>query len=371
MVGPPSRAAGRWRARQPPRRSTGRGRLSRIVALGLALAACGDAAGPDPGSVDRPADIPFSPALLLSHIAVLADDSLCGRAAGTPYERHAALYVRDQFAGGGLEPGAPDFLDVFALGPVPTLVDGTTPVACADSDVTVSQNVLGVLPGAGPLATEWVVLGAHYDHVGWEVLGGQVAVFNGADDNASGTAVLIEAARLLHGWVVAHEALAGNRRSILFAAFGAEEVGLVGSSSYASGAGVPTDSVVAMVNLDMVGLLRDNTLTVQGSLTAPEWPALLAAANDDSLQLLYTDDFLSRSDQYPFIQRDIPAVHLFTGLHPDYHTPNDDVSLVNPVGLATVGELALAIVWELATRPARLGEGATMIRGLAAGGGGS
>ncbi len=360
--------------RSAPSAEPGRGRQVPRLLAGLvlvALAACGDATGPDPEAVDRPADIPFSPALLLSHIAVLADDSLCGRAAGTPYERHAALYVRDQFVGAGLEPGALDFLDVFALGPVPARVDGTTPVACADSDVTASQNVLGVLPGAGALATQWIVLGAHYDHVGWDVLSGQVAVFNGADDNASGTAVLIETARLLRRWVLAHEALAANRRSILFAAFGAEEAGLVGSSRYASGVGLPMDSVVAMVNLDMVGLLRDNTLTVQGTLTAPEWPGLLAAANDDALQLLFTDDFLNRSDQYPFIQRGIPAVHLFTGLHPDYHTPNDDVSLVNRDGLATVGELALAIVWELATLPGRLGGSATATPGLAEGEGGS
>jgi Zn-dependent M28 family amino/carboxypeptidase len=225
--------------------------------------------------------------------------------------------------------------------------------------------VLGALPGAGALATQWIVVGAHYDHLGWQVLNGQVAVFNGADDNASGTAVVLEAARLLSRWIAAHETLTTSRRSMLFAAFGAEELGLLGSSAYAAGVGLPLDSVVAMVNLDMVGRLRDHTLTVQGTLTAPEWPALLAAANTDSLVLLYADDFLGASDQYPFIQRGIPAIHLFTGLHPDYHTPSDDVDGLNTTGLATIGRLALAIVWDLATRPVPPGRSAAGIGGLA------
>jgi hypothetical protein len=332
------------------------------------VAACGEATGPDPEDVDRPADIVFSPAQLRAQVAVLADDSLCGRAAGTPYERRAALYVSGQFAASGLEPAAPDFLDPFPLGPLPPLVDGT-PVGCADSDVTVSQNVLGALPGAGALATQWIVLGAHYDHLGWQWLNGEVMVFNGADDNASGTAVVLEAARMLPRWVAAHQALAANRRSILFAAFGAEELGLIGSSSFAAGVGLPMDSVVAMVNLDMVGWLYDNTLTVQGTLTAPEWPGMLAAANADGLTLAYTDTFLGASDQYPFIQRGIPAIHLFTGLHPEYHTPDDDVDGLNTEGLATVSELAVTVVWDLATRPVPPGRAAGT-GGLANGGGG-
>jgi hypothetical protein len=333
------------------------------VVIGAAAVACGDASGPGDG--DLPADIVFTPGLLRAHVAVLADDSLCGRAAGTPYERRAALYVSGRFAAFGLEPGAPDFLAPFPLGATAPRADGSTPVACADSDVTVSQNVLGALPGAGPLAAQWIMLGAHYDHVGWQVQSGQVAVFNGADDNASGTAVVLETARLLSQWVAAHAATAGNRRSILFAAFGAEELGLVGSSSYAAGVGVPLDSLVAMVNLDMVGRLRDNTLTVQGTLTAPEWPAMLSAANADGLVFLFTDDYLGASDQYPFIQRGIPAVHLFTGLHPDYHTPRDDVGLLNTEGMATVSRLAVTVLWDLATRAVPPGRAGAVAGGLA------
>jgi hypothetical protein len=348
--------------------------IARIAAVGLVafLVSCGESTGPDPEQVDRPGDIVFSPAAVRAHVAVLADDSLCGRAAGTPYERRAAIYVRDQFTRSGLEAGAPDYFDVFPLGLVP-LRNAASPVAtvCHDSAVSLSQNVLGVLQGAGALATQWVVLGAHYDHLGWEVVNGQTVVFNGADDNASGTAVLLETARLLHRWAVSHAALAGNHRSILFAAFGAEEEGLIGSSNLASEAGTPMDSVVAMVNLDMVGRLRGNTLMVEGTGTAPEWPELLAAANADGLAFQFIDDYVNRNDQYPFILRGIPAIHLFTGLHPDYHTPNDDLGLVNAPGLATVGELALAVIWDLATRPARPGGSAPAFRGLADGDRGS
>ena len=147
-------------------------------------------------------------------------------------------------------------------------------------------------------------------------------------------APFLETARLLRRWVASHTALAGNRRSILFAAFGAEEEGLLGSSNLASELGTPMDSVVAMVNLDMVGRLRGNTLPVEGAGTAPEWPALLADANADGLAFQFMDDYVSRNDQYPFIQRGIPAIHLFPGLHPEYHTPADDVELLNTAGAA-------------------------------------
>jgi hypothetical protein len=336
------------------------------VGLVAFLASCGESTGPDPEQVARPGDIVFSPAAVRAHVAVLADDSLCGRAAGTPYERRAAIYVRGQFGASGLEAGAPDYFDVFPLGPAPVMAPGSPVTAvCHDSTVTLSQNVLGVLEGAGPLATEWVVLGAHYDHLGWQVVNGATVVFNGADDNASGTAVVLETARLLRRWVVSHAVLAANHRSILFAAFGAEEEGLIGSSNLAGEVGTPMDSVVAMVNLDMVGRLRSNTLMVEGTGTAPEWPELLAAANGDGLAFQFMDDYVSRNDQYPFILRGIPAIHLFTGLHPDYHTPADDVELLNTTGAAAIGELTIAVIWDLATRPGALGAGSAASPGLA------
>jgi hypothetical protein len=125
-------------------------------------------------------------AALLGHLNVLAADGLRGRRAGSDYERQAAEYIRGEFMEYGLELGALDYFQSF---PITRAVDGQTGL--------ISQNVLGVLPGQGALATQWVIVGGHYDHLGWQNDGGSVVVYNGADDNASGTAAVMEVARYL------------------------------------------------------------------------------------------------------------------------------------------------------------------------------
>lgn len=211
-------------------------------------------------------------------------------------------------------------------------------------------NLAGVIPGKGALAEEYVVIGAHYDHLG---LGGassmrpnEEAIHNGADDNASGTVAVLHAARLLK------QQLAGsdNHRTILIALFSAEETGLAGSSFLVDNLPFPVQQVVAMLNLDMVGMLRDNTLVAMGSESADEWgPALKRAAAAHGLEITQRGDGYGPSDQTSFYARKIPVLHFFTGAHEGYHSPEDDPDTINAAGAVKVVAVTAAIGGELAT----------------------
>jgi Zn-dependent M28 family amino/carboxypeptidase len=139
----------------------------------------------------------------------------------------------------------------------------------------------------------------------------------------------------------------------MFQAYDAEERGLLGSWHYVQNPTVPTDSIVAMVNLDMVGRMRDNRLVVAGSNTASQWTGMLEGANEDQLSVLFSEEGLSRSDQWPFLQLGKPVLFLSTGMHDDWHTPNDDVWLLDVPGMVKVGDLVVALLDALAIQPAR------------------
>lgn len=316
--------------------------------VSVVLAAC-DATSP-PESVD-----PITADAIMAHVAYLADDSLYGRPAGWEDELTAAEYVRDRFAAVGLSPGVADYLQLFWIGeqPPPLVTDPDDDPARPERFW--SQNVIGVLPGAGSLADEWIVVGAHYDHLGWYVAPeGTLEIYNGADDNASGTAVVIELARYLSQLYGAEE-IDGPRRSIVFQAYGAEEIGLVGSNYYCENPIVPLAQVAAMVNFDMVGRLRDRFLTVGGTNSATWWTNRLDAANTDELTLYSDNKYVGRTDYYCFYQAGRPAIHFFTGMHPEYHTPLDDPPLLNTEGLVQIAELAARLIASLATAPTLAG----------------
>jgi hypothetical protein len=210
------------------------------------------------------------------------------------------------------------------------------------------SNVVGVIPGADPaLAGEAVLVGAHYDHVGKGDEGGVLdgpGLHPGADDNASGTAALLETA----------EALAAGprpRRSILFVAFTGEERGLVGSIAAAARA---PRSVVAMVNFDMVGRMRDRKLEVQGAPTSPAWRAIVEEANAGRLALAFPSRVSRNSDHAPFIAAGVPALLLHTGMHGDYHRKGDTAEKINADGIVEAARLAAGVVRSVADRPERL-----------------
>jgi len=212
-----------------------------------------------------------------------------------------------------------------------------------------TANLAGILPGLGKLANEVVVLGAHYDHLGYGGEGSMRpnvrAIHNGADDNASGVVAVLLAARR----IAESTATARNRRTLVVVLFSAEEVGLGGSSWFVDHPPVPLDHVVAMVNLDMVGALKDDQLAALGADSAPEWKALLdSAGNAKHLKVASRGDGYGPSDQTSFYAKRIPVVHFFTGAHERYHTPDDKWNTLNYPGAAKVAEFTADVVTALA-----------------------
>lgn len=217
------------------------------------------------------------------------------------------------------------------------------------------RNVVGVLPGSDPAKSrEAVVIGAHYDHVGF---GGRLSVapnrtgeiHNGADDNASGTAAIMEMAR------AAAEQRARFPRTLVFVAFAGEERGLLGSAHYVTDPAVPTSSTVAMLNLDMVGRAR-GAVDVSGLEASPSMEADLKAAAqtlNPGLDIKRQGPGAGRSDDASFIDRRIPAINFFTGFHDDYHRPGDDWEKIDAAGIRQVATLALELAARLAARAER------------------
>ncbi|NNG17292.1 MAG: M28 family peptidase [Gemmatimonadales bacterium] len=312
--------------------------MKRVLALLLlALVACESGpAGPGDPTSPIPAP-PLREATLLRHLGLLADDSMGGRLAGSPDEGEAALYLLLEFMAYGLGPGTPGYTQEF---PLP---QGGT-----------SRNVLAVLPGHGSLAQQWVIIGAHYDHVGYDqVTPDSILVYNGADDNASGTALLLEIARYLSDHVEGGNMAGVARRSVMFQTFGAEESGLVGSTYFCGHPTISMHRVVAMLNLDMVGRYAQNGLRLIGTSSSADWPGILDNVGANNLSVDYDDGgLLGGSDQYCFHQAGKPVLFFHTGLHNEYHTAYDDVVLIDTDGMLTVGELTTDVVLQLLVRPA-------------------
>lgn len=215
-----------------------------------------------------------------------------------------------------------------------------------------TRNVVGLLKGEGPRAGEYIVIGAHYDHLGRTIPRSgrsasrpadlQPEIHNGADDNASGTAGLIELARAL-----AH----GERpnRSILFIAFSGEESGLLGSAHYVNHPTAPLERMAAMLNMDMIGRLRDRRLQVFGVQTSPEFdPLVERMAEGLDLKLKTSGGGFGPSDHTSFYRKKVPVLHFFTGIHNEYHRPSDDADTINAEGGAVVLELIRRVAVELA-----------------------
>ncbi len=223
----------------------------------------------------------------------------------------------------------------------------------------VTSNVVGLLAGSDPaVAGECVVIGAHHDHLG---LGGDASlapsqtgeVHPGADDDASGVAAVLAVARAL-------VAEGPPRRTIAFAAFGAEELGLLGSAHLVKSppAACPVEKMQLMVNLDMVGRLRDRRLYVAGADTARGLRDVVRALAERDpalpLRIVFAGDGYGPSDHTSFYARGVPVLFLFTGAHADYHRPSDTADKVDARGLAEVARLARRVAFEAASRDGRL-----------------
>jgi Zn-dependent M28 family amino/carboxypeptidase len=292
---------------------------------------------------------------MAADVAYLAADRMGGRAATEAGNADAARYVAERFTRLGLAPVFEDprcrgraacargWFQEFAIAP--------DLLARAGLARGTGRNVAARVEGTDPaLRDEVVVVGAHFDHVGRGSFGSrgmEGAVHNGADDNASGTAAVLELARRL--------AVRPARRTVLLVAFDAEELGLLGSEHFVEDPPVPIGSVVGMVNLDMVGRLRDDRLTLYGVESAPGLRALAAdAAKGTGLEIRPLARTSGRSDDAPFARRRIPAIHLFTGRHADYHAAGDDAERINTAGLARVTDYAERVLRAIADRDERL-----------------
>ena len=280
---------------------------------------------------------------LLDDIKYLSDDRLTGRLTGTPGADSAGAYIARRFREVGLTPPVGGWFQTFVVSAKAPAADHGPP------EELKGRNVVGILRGREKkLRAEAVVVGAHYDHLG---LGGPFAldpdstgaVHNGADDNASGIAALLEIARTL--------AIRPPARTVVFVAFSGEELGLLGSSYYVKHPSVAIDRTVAMVNLDMVGRLRNNRLIVYGTATAKEFPALLDSLDRRAgFDLKARGDGYGPSDQSSFYAVRRPVLHFFTDLHEDYHRSTDDWPKINADGLRRVAALAIQTVAALADR---------------------
>ena len=192
-------------------------------------------------------------------------------------------------------------------------------------DVRDSHNVIGMLAGTDPNAGT-IVIGAHYDHLGMGETGSlfrgpEPRIHNGADDNASGTAGMLELAE----YFVKNP----TRSNILFMGYGSEEMGLLGSDYYVNNPTVSMEGKRAMINMDMIGRMVDRKLLIFGIGSSPDWESTITASNIDSLDLKLVPDGTGASDHTSFYNKGIPVLHYFTDTHSDYHRPSDDTEYIN------------------------------------------
>ena len=260
---------------------------------------------------------------LKEDVEALASDDFEGRQTGSEGEQKAAAYISKRFKDIGLEAkGTNDFLQAFSFKPK-TDPHQEVNYIVKDGDSTITgTNVIGMLNNN---AENTIIIGAHYDHLGYGAEGslhrGEAAIHNGADDNASGVAVLIDLAKNLKD--------KNTNNNYIFIAFSGEEMGLLGSNYFVKNPTIDTKAANYMINMDMVGRLKaDSTLAVYGVGTSPILKQTLNAHNT-KFKLIQKESGVGPSDHTSFYNADIPVLHFFTGQHEDYHKPSDDEEKIN------------------------------------------
>lgn len=205
----------------------------------------------------------------------------------------------------------------------------------------VAKDVIGYLPGNDPkLSKEYVIVGAHFDHLGYGETGsrtGHEMVHPGADDNASGTAGVIELAKY---FARKH----ANKRTMIFQTYSGEEEGLLGSDAWAKAHASDLAKTTAMINMDMIGRLRDNKLDAFGFSSCGVWSDILGSADKSGLDLVTMPNVRADSDQASFARRNVPVIEFFTGLHMEYHTENDTYDSVNFSGMVNALNLIADVI---------------------------
>jgi len=298
--------------------------------------------------VENPAPDSIRVSEIRKHISFLASDSLKGRGTGTPEELVAAQYISSHFRKYGLKPLTNDnnssksYLYPFHFRKPKNLHDTS-----ASGPLISSNNVIGYSDRKSP---KTIVIGAHYDHLGLGYdrnsldANPEGKIHNGADDNASGTAGMMELAR----YFSLHPSF--QKYNLLFMAFSGEELGLIGSKKWTENPNYPLSNIAAMINLDMVGRLNDSTskLMVYGVGTSPVWVPLLDKVNKNfSFSIVKDSSGIGPSDQTSFYLKNIPVLHFFSGQHKDYHRPEDDVEKINISGEKRILEFIAHLIEQL------------------------
>ena len=272
-------------------------------------------------------------------VSFLADDKLEGRQTGTPGELKAAEYIQNRFKDLGLSAkGTNGFYQDFTFKPKTNPHDEVKFTENADGTIT-GRSVGGFLDNK---AKNTVIIGAHFDHLGY---GGDGAVHRGdkeshkgADDNASGVAVMLN--------LISKLKETNKNNNYLFMAFSGEEMGLLGSNYFVKNPTIDTKAVSYMINMDMVGRLKDSALAVYGTGTSPIFKQTLKSHNNN-FKLIQKESGVGPSDHTSFYLADIPVLHFFTGQHGDYHKPSDDTETLNYEGMELVSTYIFNIISDL------------------------
>lgn len=270
-------------------------------------------------------------------VAFLASDLLEGRETGTRGEVLAADYIARRFEALGLQPKGENgsWYHSFAF-----KYSANPHAADEEKEERQGKNVLGFLDNG---AATTVVIGAHYDHLGYGIVGSlyagsDSAIHNGADDNASGVAAILRLAALLKESPATHN-------NYLFMAFSGEELGLFGSKSFVDDPTIDLAQINYVLNLDMVGRLKaEKVLVVNGHGTSPAWKPALEQVNVAGITTTGDESGMGPSDHTSFYVVDLPVLHFFTGQHSQYHKPSDDSHLINYPGLSDVSDFILALI---------------------------
>lgn len=274
-------------------------------------------------------------------VTFLADDKLEGRETGTKGEQEAAAYIVKRFEEMGIPgKGTNNYYQTFTFKPKNDPHGEVAYTENSQDSTITGTNVLGYIDNQ---AENTIIIGAHYDHLGYGGEGslykGEKAIHNGADDNASGVAVMLDLAGKLKG--------VNTANNYLFMAFSGEEMGLLGSNYFAKNPTIDSKAVSYMINMDMVGRLKpDSTLAVYGTGTSPIFKQVLSSHNE-KFKLIENESGVGPSDHTSFYLIDIPVLHFFTGQHEDYHKPGDDSEKLNYEGMETISNYIFDVITDL------------------------
>ena len=285
----------------------------------------------------------LKPVSMKEDVAILANDSLNGRKTGSEGEKKAAKYIAKRFENLGLHAkGTEDYFQKFSYRASKNPHQEAEFTSEKNDSTETGENVIAYLDNK---AENTVVIGAHYDHLG---MGGEgslyregEAIHNGADDNASGVAMMLHLADSLQ------KGGSPNNNNYLFIAFSGEEEGLLGSNYFVKNPTIDTKKVTYMINMDMVGRLNaEKTLAVYGLGTSPILKQIVNA-NAGDLKIAENESGVGPSDHTSFYLADIPVLHFFTGQHEDYHKPSDDTEKVNFEGMEIISNFIFSIIKDL------------------------